>query len=95
MDKNLFDELMQSVEQMDGIARGERAPPREFYVDAAQIKSIRKATGLSQAKLAALLDVQVTTLQNWEQGRREPSGPAKALLKALKNDPVHVLKAIA
>mgnify|MGYP003586433851 FL=1 len=45
--------------------------------------------------LAALLDVQVTTLQNWEQGRREPSGPAKALLKALKNDPVHVLKAIA
>ncbi|MBN8493933.1 MAG: helix-turn-helix domain-containing protein [Pseudoxanthomonas sp.] len=95
MDKNLFDELMQSVEQMDGIARGERAPSREFYVDAAQIKSIRKATGLSQAKLAALLDVQVTTLQNWEQGRREPSGPAKALLKALKNDPVHVLKAIA
>ena len=64
-------------------------------MDAAQIKSIRKATGLSQAKLAALLDVQVTTLQNWEQGRREPSGPAKALLKALKNDPVHVLKAIA
>ncbi|MDZ3797795.1 MAG: NadS family protein [Xanthomonadales bacterium] len=95
MDKNLFDELMQSVEQMDGIARGERAPSRELYVDAAQIKSIRKATGLSQAKLAALLDVQVTTLQNWEQGRREPSGPAKALLKALKNDPVHVLKAIA
>ena len=95
MDKNLFDELMQSVEQMDGIARGERAPSREFYVDAAQIKAIRKATGLSQAKLAALLDVQVTTLQNWEQGRREPSGPAKALLKALKNDPVHVLKAMA
>ena len=56
---------------------------------------IRKATGLSQAKLAALLDVQVTTLQNWEQGRRAPSGPAKALLKALKNDPVHVLKAMA
>lgn len=95
MDNTLFDELMQSVEQMDSIVRGERKPSREFYVDATQIKSIRKATGLSQAKLAALLDVQVTTIQNWEQGRREPSGPAKALLKALKNDPVNVLKAIA
>jgi len=95
MDKNLFDELMQSVGQMDDIVRGERPPSREFYVDAAQIKSIRKATGLSQAKLAAVLDVQITTIQNWEQGRREPSGPAKALLKALKNDPVNVLKAIA
>jgi len=95
MDKHLFDQLLQSVAQMDGIARGVRAPSREFCVDAAQIKAIRKATGLSQAKLAALLDVQVTTLQNWEQGRRAPSGPAKALLKALKNDPVHVLKAMA
>ncbi len=95
MDNTLFDELLQSVEQMDSIVRGERKPSREFYVDAAHIKSIRKATGLSQAKLAALLDVQVTTIQNWEQGRREPSGPAKALLKALKNDPVNVLKAIA
>jgi len=95
MDKHLFDALMHSVAQMDSIARGKRASSREFHMDAAQIKSIRKATGLSQAKLAALLGVQVTTLQNWEQGRREPSGPAKALLKALKNDPVHVLKAIA
>lgn len=95
MDKNLFDELMQSVAQMDTIVRGEQSPSREFYVDAAQIKRIRKATGLSQTKLAAMLDVQVTTLQNWEQGRREPSGPAKALLKALRNDPVNVLKAMA
>lgn len=95
MDSKLFEDLMQSVEQMDDIVRGERKPSREFYVDAAQIKSIREATGLSQARLAALLDVQVSTLRNWEQGRREPSGPARALLRALKNDPVNVLKAIA
>ncbi len=35
------------------------------------------------------------TLRNWEQGRREPTGPAKALLRAIKNDPVHVLTALA
>ncbi|MBC3950747.1 MULTISPECIES: helix-turn-helix domain-containing protein [Pseudomonas] len=91
----LFEELMESVQQMDEIVRGERQPSREFTIDAMQIKEIRKATGLSQAKFAAIIDVQLGTLRNWEQGRREPTGPAKALLKAIHNDPVHVLNALA
>ncbi|MNF44265.1 Antitoxin igA-2 [compost metagenome] len=91
----LFDELMESVQQMDEIVRGERRPSREFHVDALQVKAIRKATGLTQARFAALIDVQLGTLRNWEQGRREPTGPAKALLKAIHNDPVHVLNALA
>lgn len=91
----LFEELMESVHQMDDIVRGERQPSREFTIDAMQIKEIRKATGLSQAKFAAIIDVQLGTLRNWEQGRREPTGPAKALLKAIHNDPVHVLNALA
>lgn len=90
-----FDELMESVQQMDEIARGERQPSREFHVDALQVKEIRKATGLTQAKFAALIDVQLGTLRNWEQGRRDPTGPAKALLKAIHNDPVNVLNALA
>ena len=65
-----FDELMESVQQMDEIVRGERRPSREFRVDALQVKEIRKATGLTQAKFAALIDVQLGTLRNWEQGRR-------------------------
>lgn len=90
-----FDELMESVQQMDEIVRGERQPSREFHVDALQVKEIRKATGLTQAKFAALIDVQLGTLRNWEQGRRDPTGPAKALLKAIHNDPVNVLNALA
>ncbi|VVP30673.1 NadS family protein [Pseudomonas silesiensis] len=90
-----FDELMESVEEMNEILRGERQPSREFTVDALHVKEIRKATGLTQAKFAALIDVQLGTLRNWEQGRREPTGPAKALLKAIHNDPVHVLNALA
>jgi putative transcriptional regulator len=90
-----FDELMESVLQMDEIRRGERQPSREFQVDGLQVKEIRKATGLSQAKFAKVIDVHVSTLQNWEQGRREPTGPAKALLRAIKRDPVHVLQALA
>ncbi|MBC3774790.1 NadS family protein [Pseudomonas sp. SWRI99] len=90
-----FDELMESVQEMDEILRGERKPSREFHVDALKIKEIRKATGMTQAKFAALIDVQLGTLRNWEQGRRQPTGPAKALLKAIHNDPVHVLSALA
>ncbi|ALI05579.1 MULTISPECIES: NadS family protein [Pseudomonas] len=90
-----FDELMESVQQMDEIVRGERQPSREFIVDALQVKAIRKATGLTQAKFAALIDVQLGTLRNWEQGRREPTGPAKALLRAIHNDPKHVISALA
>lgn len=90
-----FDELLESVQQMDEIHRGERKPSRTFTVDALQVKEIRKATGLTQAKFAAMIDVQLGTLRNWEQGRREPTGPAKALLRAIYNDPEHVIQALS
>lgn len=95
MDKKLFSLLLESVEQANEIVAGTRVPSREFFVDAAKVKEIRAVTKLSQSKFAAILDVDVGTLRNWEQGRRQPTGPAKALLKAIRNDPVHVLKAIA
>lgn len=95
MEKKLFSELVESMNQMNEIVRGERAPSREFHVDAKSIKKLRSDTGLSQSKFAALMRVPVGTLQNWEQGRREPEGPAKALLHAIKKDPDHVLKALA
>lgn len=95
MDANMFANLMESVAQMDEIVRGERQPSRESHIDAVSVKEIRQATGLSQAKFATLVDVQVGTLRNWEQGRREPTGPAKALLRAISKDPKHVLLALA
>ena len=95
MNKKLFAELVYSMEQAGEIIRGERNPSREFNVDAVVVKKIRKAAGLSQAKFAKVIDVQVATLRNWEQGRREPTGPAKALLRAISKDPKHVLAALA
>jgi len=91
----LFNDLMSSVQQMDEIVRGERQPSREFIVDAIQVKAIRQATGPTQARFAAMIDVQIGTLRNWEQGRREPTGPAKALLRAISKDPGPVLAALA
>lgn len=93
-----FDELLESVGQMDEILRGERQPSRVFQagspVDPLQVRQIREASGLSQPRFASLLDVSVATLRNWEQGRREPTGPARALLRAIHNDPQHVLRAL-
>ena len=95
MDNTLFERLIESMTQMNEIIDGERVPSREFVVDAIHVKSIRKKTGLTQTKFCHLIDVSLGTLRNWEQGRREPTGPAKALLRAISNDPRHVLAALA
>jgi putative transcriptional regulator len=90
-----FEDLMKSVQEMDGILKGERQPSRVFHVDPVAVKALRETTGLSQSKFALLLDVDVGTLRNWEQGRRAPTGPARALLRAIHKDPKHVLAALA
>ena len=89
-----FEELYASVQEMDEIARGEKAPSREFNVDADGVRAVRQATGLSQAQFARLIEVQIGTLRNWEQGRRHPTGPARALIKALKARPQAVIEAL-
>jgi putative transcriptional regulator len=95
MDKKLFVELVDSMKQMNEIVQGKRAASRRFEVNAVSVKKLRAKLGLSQPKFAALLHVDVGTLRNWEQGRREPTGPAKALLTAISRDPENVLKALA
>lgn len=51
------------------------------------VASVRERTGLSQAKFAQLLGVSVRTLQEWEQGRRAPSGAARTLLLIAQKNP--------
>jgi len=94
MKKALFNQLLESVQQADEIVRGAREPAREFFLDADKVKEVRAITKLSQAKFAAVLQVDVGTLRNWEQGRRHPTGPAKALLRAIQADPANVLRAL-
>ena len=94
MDKALFERLTKSMAQMNEIIEGNREPSRTFHIDAMKIKAIRQASGLSQPRFAELISVSVDTLRNWEQGRRSPTGPAKALLRAIANDPRNVLQAL-
>ena len=56
------------------------------------VAEVRQKTGLSQSKFAALLGVSVRTLQDWEQGRRMPSGAARTLLLIAHKNPIVLLE---
>lgn len=55
--------------------------------DAAYAKAIRAASKLTQAEFAARIGVPLETVRNWEQGKRSPRGPARALLKLIESAP--------
>ena len=63
-------------------------------INVPDVASIRQKTGLSQSRFAALLGVSVRTLQDWEQGRRAPSGAARTLLLVADRNP-HALLDVA
>ena len=92
MDNELFEELLTSVKEAGKIMRGEQKASREFEFEEPDVKGIRESIGFSQSKFAALIGVSVRTLQNWEQGHRHPTGPAKVLLKLVHTDPESVFK---
>lgn len=94
MDNAMFNELLKSVEQMDDIVQGKRKPARQFEFPELEVKAIREKTGLSQGRFAVLIGVSKRTLENWEQGRRHPTGPAKALLKIVDADPENAIRAL-
>jgi putative transcriptional regulator len=75
-----FAQLVASVKEAGAIGRGERKASRVFNPSPASVKKARSALGLSQSQFAQMIGVSVATLRNWEQGRRVPEGPARALL---------------
>jgi putative transcriptional regulator len=89
-----FQLLCESIRQAGEIRRGKRKPARTFVIEDPKPKVIRERLGLSQSRFAAIIGVSVRTLQNWEQGRREPEGPAKALLRVVDREPKAVLQAL-
>ena len=93
MKKELFDELLQSVKEAAAIERGRTKPSRTFEVKTGNdVVRVRTRLGLSQIKFARLIGISEDTLQNWEQGRRSPAGPAKVLLKVAARHPEVLLE---
>ena len=94
MDKELFGDLVQSLKEAKAISAGHVAPNRRFQVTAPDVKVVRERIGLSQSAFAQLMRVSIKTLQNWEQHRRQPTGPAAALLEIVSTAPDVVLKSL-
>ena len=94
MKDELFQELLQSVREMGAIGRGEVQPARVTGLSTPDVKQVREQLGFSQDQFARALRVSVATLRNWEQNRRQPSGPARVLLTIVSQQP-DVLKLIA
>ncbi|HEX2092281.1 MAG TPA: NadS family protein [Longimicrobiaceae bacterium] len=93
MKDDLFGELVESVKEAGAFLRGEEAPARLSFVDEPDPRAIRERLGLTQEEFAAALCISVKTLRNWEQGRREPSGPAMRLLQIAAKHPEIILEA--
>ena len=94
MEQAIFDDLVQSLREAKAIVRGEALASRRIKVTTPDAKAIREKIGLSQSEFAQLMQVSIKTLQNWEQHRRNPTGPAAALLKIVLTAPDVALKTL-
>ena len=94
MKKERFEKLIESVKQATRIRRGEMKAGKVFHFSPADIKDIRLKLKQSQAEFALMIGVSLATLQNWEQGRCFPEGPARALLKIAAEKPEAVIEAL-
>lgn len=89
-----FDQIMEGLEEARAFVRGEDTGATVHVVDVPDVAALRHALGLSQVAFARTFDVSVGTLRGWEQGRRVPHGPARALLRVIAREPEAVRRAL-
>jgi len=95
MNNNDFNELIESIEQAGEIKKGVLKPERTFHFNPIDIKKIREELDKTQSEFAFMIGISPATLRNWEQGRRSPEGPARALLQIAASNPEVFEKALA
>ena len=95
MNEQDFALLVESVKQAGAIRRGTLEPSRTFEFTPLDVKAIRTRLQKSQREFAQMIGVSIATIQNWEQGRRKPEGPARALLQVALRKPEALIEALS
>jgi putative transcriptional regulator len=88
--KSILEGLQEALAHDGGVKTGARM--HEFT--RADVARIREATGLSQQEFSKEFEIALPTLRKWEQGSRVPRGPARVLLRVIRENPKAVLKAL-
>ncbi len=93
---DLYARIKEGLDEMAAIEKGEKEPVRVHrFFTTEDIKALRENAGVSQRAFAAMLGVSNRTLQDWEQGRRIPTGPAMNLLRLYEAMPEATAKILA
>ncbi len=98
MKKTDFAQLLHGAAALGRALRGSTRAgdiARRHRLDPEGVAAVRGRLGLSQPQFARLLGVGLGTLRHWEQGRRQPTGAARVLLRVAARDPQALLHAVA
>ncbi len=92
----LADKLLRSAQQARDWVKGKPGRVRVTYVRVPQVdvRKLRAKMGLSQTQFAARFGFSLDSIQNWEQGHRQPEGPARILLAVIAKSPSAVVEAL-
>ena len=86
-ERNIGLEILEGIKEIKRYKKGEMQLQVKTLTDPSPAQDIRKKLQLSQSSFASLMGVSVRTIQDWEQGRRSPKGPAKSLLRVAEQHP--------
>lgn len=85
--RDIGQEILEGLREIKAYKAGEKTLKTRTLKEPAPVQVIRTRLNISQAAFAGLMGVSVRTVQDWEQGRRKPSGPAAALLRIAEQKP--------
>lgn len=86
-ERDIGREILEGIQEIKAYKAGQLELRTRVLTEPSMPREIRKRLGLSQAAFAGLMGVSLRTVQEWEQGKRKPSGPAKSLLRIAEQHP--------
>lgn len=89
-----FTEISAGLREAIEHAKGKPTKVIAHRPEAIDVKAIREKTGMSQQKFCATFGISIGTLRHWEQGLRNPRGPARVLLKVVQHNPKAIIEAV-